>query len=79
MMINEDSHQAMSSGAAAPDDRGLLRHLIDNGFDGSVEATALVLGRDEAHLSAVLDGDLEADEDLLMKVRGIADERNITI
>jgi len=56
-----------------------LKDLIDNGFDGSVAATALVLGRDEAHLSAVLDGDLEADEDLLMKIRGIADERNITI
>ncbi len=78
MLMDERSTETGSSSGAS-DGRGLLKDLIDNGFDGSVAATALVLGRDEAHLSAVLDGDLEADEDLLMKIRGIADERNITI
>jgi hypothetical protein len=53
--------------------------LVDNGFDGSIAAAALALGRDEANISAVIEGDLEADEDLLMKARGIADERDITI
>jgi hypothetical protein len=77
--MDERSTEAAGRADGAGKDTELLRHLIDNGFDGSVAATALVLGRDEAHLSAVLDGDLEADEDLLIKVRGIADERDITI
>lgn len=57
----------------------MLRNLCDNGFDGSLSATALVLGRDAGELEAMLDDHAVVDEDLIMKIRGVAEQRGIDI
>ena len=59
--------------------RETLRAFCDNGFDGSTESAALVLGRPEQELRRMMDGSEEIDKDLLMKVRGIANERDIDV
>jgi len=69
------------------DDRGtdhnaakeILRSFRDNGFDGDDEQTGLVLGRPASEIRDMVDGDLVVDDDLAMKVRGIADERGIEL
>lgn len=57
----------------------MLRLFIDNGFAGNLNETATALGRREEDLSGMLDGREEIDDDLAMKMRGIAQERGFTI
>ena len=59
--------------------RRMLAEFRDKGFDGLTDMAALALGRDETNLQAMLDGSEEIDEDLMMKMLGIAQERNIPI
>jgi hypothetical protein len=54
--------------------QGELRDLYENWFNGNLSATALALGRTESEIEGALAGDT-VDEDLLMKIRGIKDER----
>lgn len=57
----------------------LLNNLCENGFAGDAEELALALGRDEEEIDELLSGEGTIDEDLLMKIRGIAQERGIEI
>ena len=59
------------------DPRSELRDLYENWFNGNLATTALALGRTEAEIDGALAGDT-IDEDLLMKVRRIKDERQST-
>lgn len=59
--------------------RQMLEKLNENGFDGNVENLALVLGRTEDEIARMLDGSENIDDDLAMKIRGIAAERHIEI
>ena len=59
--------------------RASLAALHERGFKGDVEATALALGRDAASISELLAGDGEIDDDLAMKVNGIAEKRAIDL
>lgn len=59
--------------------RRLLHSFCENGFDGSVSSCALVLGRTSEELGSMLHEDALIDEDLIMKLRGIADERGIDL
>lgn len=59
--------------------RTLLENLCSNGFDGDIGEAAVVLGRTPEELQNILDGDEPADEDLIMKIRGVARERDINI
>jgi hypothetical protein len=59
--------------------REMLRLFIDNGFAGDLNETGTALGRREKDLTGMLDGREEIDDDLAMKVRGIAQERGFTI
>lgn len=52
-----------------------LRQLCESVFDGDVAATALALGRDQDQIEHLLTSEDEIDEDLDMKIQGIADER----
>jgi hypothetical protein len=69
------------------DDRGtdaagglaLLRRLRDNGFESDDEKFAVALGRPIGEVSAWLDGTESPDDDIIMKARGIAQERGIEI
>ena len=69
------------------DDRGtdaagglaLLRRLRDNGFESDDEKFAVALGRPVAEVSAWMEGAEPPDDDVIMKARGIAQERGIEI
>jgi hypothetical protein len=64
---------------ANTDSQKLLRNLCDKGFEGDVRRTALALGRTEGEVESMLKGEAPIDEDLEMKIKGIADEREIPV
>ena len=57
----------------------LLKDFIAVGFRSDINAAALVLGHDAELLNAMLNGETPVDDDLEMKMRGIAQERNFRI
>ena len=69
------------------DDRGtdnaaglaLLRRLRDNGFEADDVKLAVALGRPVEEVSAWMEGAEPPDDDIIMKARGIAQERGIEI
>jgi hypothetical protein len=57
----------------------MLQKLL-HGFDNNKETLAVVLGRSKDEIEHALSGNSEAfDDDLVMKMRGIAQQRNIEI
>ena len=56
-----------------------LERLHDRGFGGDTFMLSLALGREEEQIRTMLAGDEEIDEDLDMKIRGIAQERGIDL
>lgn len=68
-----------SAGTTQAEAQNLLSDLCQNGFSGDVDLTALALGRESDEIQSMISGEEEIDEDLLMKIRGIAEERNIEI
>jgi hypothetical protein len=69
------------------DDRGtdnaaglaLLKRLRDGGFDSDNEKLAVVLGRPVEEVAGWMEGTEPPDDDIIMKARGIAQERGIEI
>ena len=56
-----------------------LRLFCDNAAKGDLERAGLILGRDKEELRQMLDGQMEVDDDLEMKMHGIAQERSFDI
>jgi hypothetical protein len=56
-----------------------LRSFCDSGFGGSTSEAALVLGREATEIEEMLKGNAPIDEDLEMKMNGIAEERDIPL
>lgn len=52
-----------------------LRDLQETVFNGDLARTALALGRTEDEVAAMLSGEEAIDEDLEMKINGLAEER----
>ena len=69
----EENSVAVSDGVSE------LKALRDNGFGGDMSAAALALGRNEELLTDMLNGNVEIDEDLIMKIHGLAEERGIDL
>lgn len=78
----------MKAEAGGPvDDRGtdqqeareLLKKLRDGGFEASDEKLAVALGRPAEQVAAWMSGAEPVDDDVVMKARGIARDRNIAI
>ncbi len=77
----------MSNSENIVDDKGttqeqaieLLENLRREGFDGDVGDLALALGRPTEEIEDFLGGDEIIDDDLVMKIRGIAVQREIDI
>lgn len=75
------------TGQGAVDDRGtsqtegreMLKRLRDEGFDASDEKLAIALGRPLEEVQAWTGGSEPVDDDVIMKARGIAKERGITM
>ena len=59
--------------------RALLKKLRDNGFEGSDEKLSVALGRPVEQVTAWTNGAEPVDDDVIMKARGIATDRNIQI
>lgn len=59
--------------------RAMLKRLRDNGFDESDEKLAVALGRPTEEVEAWTGGAEPVDDDVVMKARGIAKERGISI
>lgn len=59
--------------------RALLKRLRDEGFDSSDEKLAVVLGRPVEEVEAWTAGREPVDDDVIIKARGIAQERGISI
>jgi hypothetical protein len=59
--------------------RNIIRELRDQAFDSSDEMLALALGRPIDQVRTLVAGTEDADDDIAMKVRGIAEERGVTL
>jgi hypothetical protein len=59
--------------------RALLQKLRDAGFDSSDEQLALALGRPVEEVQSWTGGAAPVDDDVIMKARGIAEQRGIEI
>ncbi|HEV7398548.1 MAG TPA: hypothetical protein VGN86_18690 [Pyrinomonadaceae bacterium] len=57
----------------------ILRNLRDGVFDSSDEKLALALGRPTEEIESLIGGEEVIDDDLVMKVRGIAQERGVEV
>ena len=82
-----EAKNELESDANALDDRGtdnaaglaLLKRLRDEGFDSDDEKLAVALGRPAEEVAAWMRGEGRLDDDIVMKARGIAQERGIEI
>jgi hypothetical protein len=66
-------------GTGAAEGLAMLRRLRDAGFEGSDEKLAVALGRPVEEVTAWMEGAEPPDDDVIMKARGIATDRNIEI
>ena len=66
-------------GTGQTEARGILKRLRDNGFEASDEKLAVALGRPVEQVAAWMQGTEPVDDDVVMKARGIAKDRNIEI
>ncbi len=66
-------------GTSETEGRAILKHLRDNGFDGSDEKLAVALGRPIEEVEGWTGGAEPVDDDVVMKARGIARERGVEV
>lgn len=66
-------------GTSQAEGRALLTRLRDGGFEASDEKLAVALGRPLEEVEAWTNGAEPVDDDVVMKARGIAQERGIDI
>lgn len=59
--------------------REMLEKFCREGFENDKEKCALVLGRTADEIDGFINGDETIDNDFVMKMHGIAEERNIEI
>jgi hypothetical protein len=80
-MANQTTAAGAANEATGGTEEGaeLLKNFVAVGFREDLDAAALVLGREVDEIKRMLDGDEVVDEDLDMKIRGIAQERNFEI
>lgn len=85
--MTQADNQPEGTDEQALDDRGtdtaqglaMLRRLRDAGFEGSDEKLSVALGRPAEEIAAWMDNREPPDDDVIMKARGIATDRNIEI
>jgi hypothetical protein len=57
----------------------IIRNLRDRAFDADDDKLAVALGRSTEQVQAVINGSEPADDDLVMKARGIALNRDVEV
>lgn len=55
----------------------ILRSVRDEAFDGNNSSLATALGRSDKQVEGWFDGTETIDDDVIMKARGLAKERNV--
>ena len=73
------NNQVDDQGTNETEGRALLKRLRDAGFEGSDEKLALALGRPIEEVQGWMGAAEPVDDDVVMKARGIAKEREIVI
>ena len=76
--MNNSENIVDEKGTTQEEAQSILENFCLNGFD-DVEEAALALGRPAEEITNFINGDEVIDDDLIMKVRGIAQERAIEI
>jgi hypothetical protein len=71
--------QVDDKGTDQMDARAIVRNLCDRAFGGDAGKLSVALGRSTEHVQAVLGGSEPADDDLVMKARGIAINRGVEV
>ena len=66
-----ESNIVDDQGTDQGDAQEMLKAFRDNGFDGDDERTGLVLGRPPTEIRDMVAGDVDIDDDLVMKIRGM--------
>jgi hypothetical protein len=81
MMLDRqvDDQQVDDKGTDQEEAKRMLTALRDRGFDGDNEDLAVALGRSVEQVAAWMDGSEIIDDDVVMKARGIALNRNIQV
>ena len=81
MMLDQqvDEQQVDDKGTDQEEARQLLIALRDRGFQGDNEKFAVALGRSVEQVQAFIDGSETIDDDVVMKARGIALNRDVEI
>ena len=74
---NDDALDDRGTGPAAG--LALLRRLRDEGFESDDLKLSVALGRPVEEVAAWMGGSEQPDDDIIMKARGIAQERGIQI
>ncbi|HEY0429523.1 MAG TPA: hypothetical protein VGC76_17215 [Pyrinomonadaceae bacterium] len=77
--MNQTENIVDDRGTTQAEARKLLADFLRDGFENDIDEAALVLGRPREELEDFLNGDEIIDDDFVMKVRGIAQERGIEI
>ena len=78
-MENRSEQEVDDRGTTQSEGRAILKRLRDRGFEASDDKLAVALGRPIEPVEAWTNGDEEVDDDVIMKARGIALDRNIEI
>ena len=76
---HEETNEVDDQGTSEAEGRELLKKLRDAGFEGSDEKLALALGRPAEEIEELVNGTGPVDDDVVMKARGIAEQRGIEI
>lgn len=71
--------QVDDKGTNQEEAQSMLEALRDEGFDGNNEKLATALGRTIEQVEAMIEGGETIDDDVVMKARGIALNRGISI
>ena len=73
------SNEVDNQGTSEQEGRMILRRLRSEGFEDSDEKLAVALGRPVEDVQGWMMGDVTVDDDVVMKARGIAKERGLSI
>ena len=73
------NHEVDDQGTGQEEAQQIIEALRDEGFDGDNEKLAMALGRTREQVDAMITGAETIDDDVVMKARGIAQNRGIPI
>lgn len=71
--------QVDDKGTDQQEAQAMIQTLRDQGFDGDNDKLAVALGRSAEQVEAMINGAETIDDDVVMKVRGIALNRGIEL